>query len=257
MSEREVDWPAYLDAFHTERAGVIETVLSRTLSGDHSPYRWLARAVSTTAGVVLDLACGSGPMSRELAQPGRTVVGLDRSDAELALAAERGPGPWVRADGPRLPLRDESVDVVTTAMGLQVLQPLDRVLSEVVRVLRPGGVLAGIAPGVRPLAARDLRTLTSISARLQTVPQFPGAVELAGFGRELAGQGLRVVDDARERYRFTVGSRADAELMMSALYLPLTRSWRVARAVDYLVDRLRRQEVVEVAIPMRRLVAIK
>lgn len=257
MSEREVDWPAYLEEFHVERAGVVEAVLTRTLSGDHSPYRWLARAVSASARVVLDLACGSGPMSRALAQPGRTVVGLDRSAAELGLARERGPGPWVRADGLRLPLRDGSVDVVTSSMGLVVVHPLGSVLAEVARVLRPGGVLAGIVPGVRPLAPADLRTLTAVNARLKTVPQFPGAVELAGFARELAAHGLRAVDDGRERYRFGIRSRADAELVMSALYLPQTRSWRVARAVDYLVGRLERQEVVEVAIPMRRIVAIK
>ena len=76
MSERSTG-ATYLADFHRERAGVVEAVLSRALAGDHSPYRWLARAVSATATVVVDLACGSGPMSRELAQPGRTVIGLD------------------------------------------------------------------------------------------------------------------------------------------------------------------------------------
>jgi SAM-dependent methyltransferase len=257
VSEREVDWPAYLARFHRERAGVIEAVLSRTLSGDHSPYRWLARAVSATARVVLDLACGSGPMSRELARPGRMVVGLDRSEHELALAAEDDPGPWVQADGLRLPFRDSSVDVVTSSLGLVVVQPMNEVLSEVARVLRPGGVLAGIAPALRPLIPRDVRTLASINLRLRTKPQFPGPVELTGFARELAGVGMRAVEDARERFHFAVRSRADAELMMAALYLPGTGLARVERAVDYLADRLERQEAVEVAIPMRRIVAIK
>ena len=84
--------------------GVAEAVLSRALAGDHSPYRWLARAVSADAKVVVDLACGSGPMSRELAQPGRTVIGLDLSEHELALAAGAGPGamgPGRRADSCR------------------------------------------------------------------------------------------------------------------------------------------------------------
>ena len=45
--------------------------------------------------------------------------------------------------------------------------------------------------------------------------------------------------------------------MMSALYLPNTRWSRVEGAIEYLEDRLKRHEVVEVAIPMRRLVAIK
>jgi SAM-dependent methyltransferase len=257
VSEREVDWEAYLAQFHRERAGVMEAVLSRALAGDHSPYRWLARAVSASARVVLDLACGSGPMSRELARPGRMVVGLDRSEWELALAAGQSPGPWVQADGLHLPFRDSSVDVVTSSMGLVVVQPMGQVLAEVARVLRPGGVLAAIAPALRPLGPADVRTLTNINTRLRTKPQFPGPVELTGFAKALTAQGMRAVEDARELYRFGVRNREDAELMMSALYLPNTRAARVDRAVDYLADRLEKQEVVEVAIPMRRLVAIK
>ena len=181
----DVNWPKYLAEFHRDRAGIAEAVLSRALAGDHSPYRWLARAVSVTATMVVDLACGSGPMSRELAQPGRTIIGLDLSEHELALALARGPGPWVRADALQLPFKDESVDVVTSSMGLVVVQPLSRVIEEVARVLRPGGVLAAIAPGIRPLAPSDLRVLTRINGRLRTKPQFPGPVELTGFARTL------------------------------------------------------------------------
>jgi ubiquinone/menaquinone biosynthesis C-methylase UbiE len=257
VSDDEVNWRNYLEKFHRERAGVTEAVLSRALSVDHTPYRWLARAVSADAKVVVDLACGSGPMSRELAQPGRTVVGVDISAAELRLASERGPGPWVQADGLRLPFKDSSVDVVTSSLGLVVVTPLTLVLEEVARVLRPGGVLAGIAPALRPLGARDLRVLTRISGRIRTKPQFPGPVELAGFTKTLHLRGLKRVEDQRERYRFSVRSRADAELMMSALYLPNTRWSRVERAIEYLEDRLEKHEKVDVTIPMRRVVAIK
>jgi SAM-dependent methyltransferase len=257
MSDDEVNWRRYLADFHRERAGIIEAVLSRSLGGDHSPYRWLARAVSASADVVVDLACGSGPMSRELARPGRTVVGLDLSEHELALAAEGGPGPWVRGDALALPFRDGSVDVVTSSMGLVVVQPLTEVLEEVARILRPGGVLAAISPAIRPLGPRDLRVLSRINGRLRTRPQFPGPVELAGFTKTLALHGLRRVEDQRERYRFAIRSRADAELMMSALYLPSTRWSRVERAIEYLEDGVERDGVVEVAIPMRRVVAIK
>jgi SAM-dependent methyltransferase len=185
------------------------------------------------------------------------AVGIDLSAEELALAAERGPGPWLRADALRLPFRDGSVDVVTSSMGLVVVTPLEEVLAEVARVLRPGGVLAAIAPAVRPLGPRDVRVLTRISARLRTKPSFPGNVEIAGFHKALDATGLTRVEDKRERYHFSVRSREDAELMMSALYLPNTRKSRVQAAVEYLEDRLKRRESVEVAIPMRRIVAIK
>lgn len=257
MGDDEVNWRQYLADFHRDRAGIVEAVLSRATSGDHTPYRWLARAVGGNAGTVLDLACGSGPMSRELTTSDRTVIGLDISAAELQLAAERGPGPWVRADGLRLPFRDSSIDAMTSSIGLVVITPLNALIAEVARVLRPGGVLAAIAPALRPLSPTDLRILARINTRLRAKPQFPGPVELAGFTKTLHAYGLRRVEDQRERYRFTVASRADAELVMSALYLPQTRWSRVESAIELLQDRVQRKGSVEVTIPMRRVVAIK
>lgn len=257
MSEDEVDWHRYLADFHRDRAGIIEAVLSRSVAGDHTPYRWLARAVGGTARTVLDVACGSGPVSRELVSDDRTVIGLDISAAELRLAAERGPGPWVRADGLRLPFADGSVDAVTSSLGLVVITPLEALMAEISRVLRPGGVLAAIAPALRPLSPRDLRILARINTRLRAKPQFPGAVELASFTKTLLAYGLRRVEDQRERYRYTVSSRADAELVMSALYLPSTRWSRVEAAIELLQDRVERKGSVDVTIPMRRVVAIK
>ena len=257
MPDREVDWPTYLARFHAERPGVVEDVLSRASRAGQSPYRWLARAVSEDATTVVDLASGSGPVARELARPGRTVVGLDLSAEELRLAARRGAGPLVRADARTLPFRDASVDVVTSALGLVVVQPLASVLAEVARVLRPGGVLAAIAPALRPLAPSDLRRLGRLNASLRGGPRFPGSVELAGFRKALTEHGLQAVEDKRERYRFTVSTSDDAWLLVSSLYLPHTPPARVAAAVDHLSEAAEREGMVEIAIPVRRLVAIK
>ncbi|MFZ2261610.1 MAG: class I SAM-dependent methyltransferase, partial [Luteococcus japonicus] len=71
------DWSGYLTDFHTRRPGIADAVLSRCTSGNHTPYRWLARGVSQTATRVLDVRCGAGAMGRELAAEGRTVIGLD------------------------------------------------------------------------------------------------------------------------------------------------------------------------------------
>ena len=75
-------------------------------------------------------------MSRELTGDGRTVIGLDLSSAELRLAAERGPGPWIRGDGLRLPFKDGSLDAVTSSIGLVVITPLSALMAEITRVLR-------------------------------------------------------------------------------------------------------------------------
>nr|MDQ4008090.1 hypothetical protein [Actinomycetota bacterium] len=95
------DWATYLAGFHARNPGITEDVLSRARSGELTPYRWLARAVSGAR--VLDLASGSGAMTATLAAQGdRTsppwVVGLDLSVAELQESRRRGrTGPLVRA----------------------------------------------------------------------------------------------------------------------------------------------------------------
>lgn len=252
-----INWPAFLAAFHRDRPGIAEEVLSRAVSGDVNPYRWLARAVSPNASRVLDLACGSGPVSREVAQQGRTVIGLDISPDELVLAQQRGPGPWVCGDARALPFPDESFDAVTSSVGLVVVQPLDDVVAEIRRVLKPGGVMAAIAPALRPLAPKDIRVLSRLTGYLRAKPQFPGNVELAGFTKTIGAHGMRKVEDARERYRYPVRARADAEILMNGLYLPNTRRSRIEAALEYLDRRIARKGLVNIAIPMRRVVAIK
>jgi len=255
--DEDVEWDKYLADFHNQRPGAVEAVLSQAAAGDTTPYRWLARAIPPRVRTVLDLACGSGAVSRELAATDRTVIGIDLSQAELALAAERGPGPWVQGDIRQLPFAGSSVDAVTASLGLVVVPELTQVLAEVARVLKPGGVLVAIAPALRGIAPRDLRVLGRITARLRTRPRFPGAVELARFKRSLTEVGLRRVEDGRERYGFWVTSRADAETVMKALYLPDTRWSRVESAIEHLEDRIKQRGPVELAIPMRRVVAIK
>lgn len=257
LRRRSFDWVNYLADFHATTPGITEYILSRTLAGSHTPYDWLSRAVAPRAQVVVDVACGSGPMSRALAQPGRTVIGIDLSERELGLAADRGPGPWVCADARRLPLADESVDVVTSSMGVVVVHPLADMLREVARVLRPGGVFAFVAPTALPMAPRELLVLGRIGGRLHSLPRFPAPTEWTGYVPALASVGLRKVEDARERYRYTVRTPEDAAAVIGALYLPATSDALRQKAVDYLVDRAIKRDEVRIGIAMRRVVAIK
>jgi SAM-dependent methyltransferase len=165
MPENEIDWPGYLRQFHTATPGSTEALLSRAVSGDHTPYRWLVRAVSAESRRILDLACGNGPVARELY--GRWVVGVDNNSVQLS----GSPGPKVQADALHLPFANEAFDVVTCSMGLMVLQPLPDVLAEAARVLRRGGVLAATVPAVRPLRRGDIRTLSGrVSASVTRTP---------------------------------------------------------------------------------------
>jgi SAM-dependent methyltransferase len=251
------DWQTYLSVFHADRTGVAEDILSRAFAGPSTPYSWLARAVSRRAEIVLDVGCGSGAMSRALDQEGRTVLGVDISMAELQLAASRSDTPWLCADARALPIRDESVDAVTSSMGVVVIHPSERLFAEVARVLKPGGVFAFMAPTIRPLAPQDIPTLGQIAMRLHGVPQFPQPTEVTGYVPALKAVGLRKVEDRRERYRFTVTNEKDARLIVAALYLPTVSAKRLQSTIRWMSARVARSGPFTVAIPMRRFLAVK
>ena len=55
----------------------------------------------------------------------------------------------------------------------------------------------------------------------------------------------------------TIRSRADADLMVSALYLPATSWRRTADAISFLAGEVLQHGQVELAVPMRRVVALQ
>jgi SAM-dependent methyltransferase len=92
-------------------------------------------------GTVVDLACGTGIVTRRLLAPSRRVLGVDRSAGMLVLASGRLPGVVIGGDATRLPLESASVDAVVLIWLLHLLTDAEPVLAEAARVLRPGGVL--------------------------------------------------------------------------------------------------------------------
>lgn len=90
---------------------------------------------------ILDLATGSGDLAAALARacPSALVIGADFSQPMLARARAKGVGNLVAGDGLRLPFAAQTFDAVTVAFGLRNMESWPNALSEMARVLRPGG----------------------------------------------------------------------------------------------------------------------
>jgi demethylmenaquinone methyltransferase/2-methoxy-6-polyprenyl-1,4-benzoquinol methylase len=105
---------------------------------------WRRRAVDRlrlpTGSVVLDLACGTGDLCRELARKRMRPIGIDF--AYGMLAAARTSAPLVQADALALPVPDGSIDGVTCGFALRNFVDLGQFFAELARVVRPGGRIA-------------------------------------------------------------------------------------------------------------------
>jgi ubiquinone/menaquinone biosynthesis C-methylase UbiE len=100
-------------------------------------------------GVALDAACGTGRHAAKLAALGHTVIGVDATEAMLALARPKVPGADFRVGRlEALPVDDASVDAITCSLALTHVPDLRPVMREFARVLRPGGqaILSDIHP---------------------------------------------------------------------------------------------------------------
>ncbi len=103
--------------------------------------RRAVRALGLPAGSrVLDVACGTGDLCRELASAGMSPVGIDLSLGMLRHA--RTSAPLVQADALRLPVPDGAADGITSGFALRNVVDLPAMLAEAARALRPGGRMA-------------------------------------------------------------------------------------------------------------------
>ena len=115
--------------------------------------RWKRRLVDLGGAdrgtAALDLACGTGDITFELASRGADVIGMDITQRMLELAARKSGRQGARArflagDMMALPFRDASFDVVTTGYGIRNVPLIEPAIAEVKRVLRPGGLFLSL-----------------------------------------------------------------------------------------------------------------
>lgn len=119
----------------------------------------LQKTLADPSAIVLDVACGTGDLSIELARDARAmVIGTDFCRPMLAVAAEKSDSiPFIEGDAMELSFAADSFDAVTIAFGLRNLSNVADGLAELGRVLRPGGRLvvlefsSPVVPGFRGL----------------------------------------------------------------------------------------------------------
>lgn len=174
---------------------------------------WRKRLVQAMAdrhpSTVLDVACGSGDVALALqkALPASKVTGLDFCGPLLAQAQARGLKTTVQGDALDLPFPDQSFSAVTLAFGLRNFSDRSKGLSEIARVLQPGGVFGLLEFSPPPMPWKifwDLylhRVMPSVAQLLtrqgdsfrylaQSISQFPRPPVLY---RELASVGLKLL----------------------------------------------------------------
>jgi demethylmenaquinone methyltransferase/2-methoxy-6-polyprenyl-1,4-benzoquinol methylase len=145
-------------------------LLNHLLSGN-TDKRWrrlvskrLHEALAKEGARALDVACGTGDLSLELAKgTGARIIGTDFCRPMLEIAARKAAAsrfagiPFIEGDALRLPFADRSFEAVSIAFGLRNLSSVEDGLKELRRVLKPKGRAAilefstPVIPGFRGL----------------------------------------------------------------------------------------------------------
>jgi demethylmenaquinone methyltransferase/2-methoxy-6-polyprenyl-1,4-benzoquinol methylase len=144
-------------------------LLNHLLSGNID-QRWrrlvavrLRDRLPAERALILDVACGTGDLSLALAEAtDARIIGTDFCRPMLEIAAHKAgtrhvPIPFIEGDALRLPFADECFDAASIAFGLRNLSSVEDGLSELRRVLKPGGRVAilefsrPVLPGFRAL----------------------------------------------------------------------------------------------------------
>ncbi len=153
-------------------------LLNHLLSGSLDRFwrRRLARSLRLPAGSrVLDLCCGTGDQAEALRRCGYRVSAADfclpmltLSRSKFARGTEPRPRP-LQADALLLPFGDGAFDGASVSFGLRNVADLDRALTELTRVLRPGGelrVLEFTIPARLPMRALYLFYFRKVLPRI-------------------------------------------------------------------------------------------
>ncbi len=240
-------WDTYIRRFHQERPGITDAILSRSRDGAKTPYEWLAEGLAAS-GVVLDVACGNGPLQRVIVDG---WIGVDASATELAAAEPDAGGRATVGDIRELPVRPGSCDTVICSMALMLIDPLAPAIDEIARVLRPTGIVRILLPAREPLTTQDRLRYLRLGIALRTRALFPPSPLHRHAEEQLTGAGLAIVDDQTRHFTYPLRSRDDAHRLVESLYLPdvsQQRARTAARVAEHWIGS-------DLGLPLRRVTA--
>ena len=253
----------------TDETFQIPLEAAETYERDFVPALFAEWAPITLGGVsldpgdrLLDIACGTGIVSRTAHDTwggAITVTGVDLNQAMLTVARRMAPAiEWVEGDAARLPMDDDSFDAATCQMAFMFLPDRRGALTEMARVVRPGGRLAVLVPAgleAQPAYApfvevavghsgEDARTMLGTYWNCGDADAFTGVATEAGWADAAAVTTLGAA-------RFTsIEAFVDTELDATPLGERITDEARAEIVADlrpelsqYLVDHQRDEEL--------------
>lgn len=112
---------------------------------EHLASPFLARVNLDPGAHVLDVACGTGVLTKALAEAGARVIGVDASEGYLEGARLRRSHPniaYEHGDVRQMRFDNNVFDAAVSTLALDVVPDVERVVAEMKRVTRPGGIVA-------------------------------------------------------------------------------------------------------------------
>ena len=165
--------------------------------------RLLALSALSAGERVIDIACGTGLVTRWAADrvgPSGVVVGTDLSQTMVDLASRRAPpnARFVRMDAEHLDFPDASFDAALSSLGLMYVPDTERAITEMARVLAPGGRVLIAVWGTRHACGwADIFPIVDARVKSEVCPLFFRLGSADALSREMTASGLTDIQTER------------------------------------------------------------
>jgi SAM-dependent methyltransferase len=176
---------------------------------------WIVERLAIGPGTtVVDVAAGTGKLTRELVSTGACVIAVEPLSEMRAQLESVLPEVDAReGSAEKLPIDDHSVDAITVAAAMHWFD-LDRALDEFLRVLKPNGAVAVVGPG------RDLDQPLQQAVQELIGEYLPGETEIAGWRNHVARSAfLRLAETYEVRFDQFLDGEGLAERIATISYI--------------------------------------